>query len=173
MPCPNIANKPCNFLLIKEIMQKEKGSLRYRGLRPLNPTAVSYTTHSGPLTGGNLTLLANSLGTGWQLDARGKILVIEDVGIRGYAIDRDLNHLKQAGAFNGVKAIIFGSFEGGDSFCEKAIETFAKETEVPVFSCNWFGHGPKNKPLPFGCPAWINPLTDKRRSELVIHYDFS
>ena len=34
----------------------------------------------GALCGGNLSLLAASLGTPWEIDTRGKVLFLEDIG---------------------------------------------------------------------------------------------
>ncbi|HVB88280.1 MAG TPA: LD-carboxypeptidase [Candidatus Dormibacteraeota bacterium] len=64
----------------------------------------------GVLLGGCLTLIETSLGTPWELDTRGAILVLEDRGMKPYQVDRALMHLKQAGKFDGVAAILFGDF---------------------------------------------------------------
>jgi muramoyltetrapeptide carboxypeptidase len=47
----------------------------------------------GPLIGGNLSLLIQTLGTEWEIDTRGKILFFEDVNESPYRIDRMLTHL--------------------------------------------------------------------------------
>jgi muramoyltetrapeptide carboxypeptidase len=163
-----------NFRLIKEIMDKKKGTLTYGGLTPLNTSASTQKKICGTITGGCLTLLVNSLGTGWQLSAGDKILMIEDVGVRGYEIDRNLTHLKQSGVLKGVQTIVFGSFlpKDDDKYCPKALETFAREIKIPVFSCNWFGHSFKNYPVPFGCPAKITKQ-EQGVWVLDIDYDFS
>jgi muramoyltetrapeptide carboxypeptidase len=64
----------------------------------------------GELTGGNLSLLASSLGTPYELDAKGKLLFIEDVDEEPYRLDRMLNQLRLAGKFNDCAGIIFGAF---------------------------------------------------------------
>jgi len=174
MPGMLIKQDPYNFYQIQNIMDKEKGTLKYDGLVPMNAQASSQKELCGPVTGGCLTLLVNSLGTAWQLDAKGKILMIEDVGVKGYEVDRYLTQIKQSGALHGVRAIIFGSFipKEGDIFCDKALTTFAQESTIPVFSCDWFGHGFKNYPVPFGCPATIKK-GDSNLWSLEIGYDFS
>lgn len=48
---------------------------------------------TGPLIGGNLSLLVQTLGTEWEVDTRGKILFLEDVNETAYRIDRMLTHL--------------------------------------------------------------------------------
>jgi muramoyltetrapeptide carboxypeptidase len=68
----------------------------------------------GTLLGGCLTLLETSLGTPWELDTQGAILLLEDRGMKPYQVDRALMHLKQAGKFRGVRGIILGDFPDCD-----------------------------------------------------------
>lgn len=65
----------------------------------------------GRLIGGNLTLLASSLGTKFEFDSKDSILFIEEVSEHAYQIDRLLNQLKLAGKFDNLKGIIFGQFK--------------------------------------------------------------
>jgi muramoyltetrapeptide carboxypeptidase len=64
----------------------------------------------GILLGGCLTLLQTTIGTPWEFDARGAILVLEDRGVKPYQVDRMLVHLTQAGKLRGVRGIILGEF---------------------------------------------------------------
>jgi muramoyltetrapeptide carboxypeptidase len=64
----------------------------------------------GVLLGGCLTLIETSLGTPWELETRGSILVLEDRGMKPYQVDRALMHLQQAGKFEGVGGIVLGDF---------------------------------------------------------------
>jgi muramoyltetrapeptide carboxypeptidase len=70
---------------------------------------------SGVLLGGCLTLLQTTLGTPWELDTRGAILLLEDRGVKPYQLDRMLVHLAQAGKFRGVRGIVLGEFPDCDS----------------------------------------------------------
>ncbi len=72
---------------------------------PLIPGSVE-----GLLLGGCLTLVETTLGTPWELDTHGAILVLEDRAMKPYQVDRSLMHLKQAGKFRGVAGIILGDF---------------------------------------------------------------
>jgi muramoyltetrapeptide carboxypeptidase len=65
---------------------------------------------TGTILGGCLTLLQTTLGTPWEFDPRGAILLLEDVGVKPYQVDRMLVHLAQAGKFRGVTGIILGDF---------------------------------------------------------------
>ena len=64
----------------------------------------------GTLLGGCLTLIETALGTPWELDTHGAILVLEDRGMKPWQVDRALMHLKQAGKFRGVSGIVLGDF---------------------------------------------------------------
>lgn len=72
-------------------------------------TLVSGTA-SGPLCGGNLSLLAASLGTPWEIDTKGKILFLEDIGEKPYRVDSMLTQLRNAGKFGDCAGIILGAW---------------------------------------------------------------
>jgi muramoyltetrapeptide carboxypeptidase len=65
---------------------------------------------AGRLLGGCMTLLEATLGTAWELDTRGAILVLEDRAMKPYQVDRVLMHLKQSGKLEGVAGIVLGEF---------------------------------------------------------------
>ena len=65
---------------------------------------------SGQLIGGNLALLSDLIGTPSDIDTRGKILVIEDIGEYKYNIDRMLWQLKRSGKFDHLAGLIVGGF---------------------------------------------------------------
>lgn len=67
-------------------------------------------TVTGPLVGGNLCLLAHQVGSASDLETRGKILFIEDVGEYLYNIDRMLLQLDRAGKMAGLAGLIVGGF---------------------------------------------------------------
>ncbi len=124
-------------------------------LKPYNKAAVDSGVVKAPLIGGNLVLVETSLATSWQIDARNKILVLEDVMERGYRIDRSLNHLMQAGIFEEAKAVILGNFQcapenDGLLKCDLALKRFAENLNIPVYKTEEIGHGQINNPLIFG-----------------------
>lgn len=92
------------------------------------------------------------MGTSWQLNANGKILLLEDCNERGYKVDRMLFHLYQAGLLKGVKAIIYGDIIGGDekdgqNHVQYALKEIAKIIKIPMFQTKYFGHGMYNYPF--------------------------
>ena len=62
----------------------------------------------GTLYGGCLSILVSLLGTPWEPTTEGKLLFLEDTGVKPYQIDRMLWQLQQAGKLDGVRGIIFG-----------------------------------------------------------------
>ena len=64
----------------------------------------------GRILGGCLTMVQTTLGTPWELDTRGAILLLEDRGMKPWQVDRALMHLKQAGKLRGIAGIILGEF---------------------------------------------------------------
>ena len=75
-------------------------------LRRLRPGQAS-----GPLTGGNLSLVVQTLGTPEQIDATGRILYLEDVAERVDVLERMLNQLLRAGVLSAAAGLVFGSFD--------------------------------------------------------------
>lgn len=65
---------------------------------------------SGILCGGNLSLAAASLGTPWEIDTKGKILFLEDIGEKTYRVDGMLTQLRNAGKFDDCAGIILGAW---------------------------------------------------------------
>ena len=65
---------------------------------------------SGRLVGGNLSMLVNTLGSPYEVDAKDAILLIEDTLEPTYAIDRMLNALRLAGKFADASGIVLGTW---------------------------------------------------------------
>lgn len=69
----------------------------------------------GPVFGGNLTVLAASLGTPFAFDPpAGHILFLDEVGERPYRLDRLLTQFRLAGLLSRAAAIVFGELPGCD-----------------------------------------------------------
>ena len=73
----------------------------------------------GTLRGGNLSLVVQSLGTPWQVDARGRVLYLEDVEEPVYSLDRMLSQLQYAGVLEAASGLLFGAFtKSGNAYQE-------------------------------------------------------
>ncbi len=170
---PDLAHTPDRKLLADLILGR-KGEHTFRGLIPMNAAARIRSEIQGTITGGNLRILQSSLGTSWELRARGKILFIEDVGERGYSVDRMLEQLIQAKIIDkGLKALVFGDFtEGrekdGTELVSLALERFAQRVPYPVLRGLPAGHDTEtNFPVPFNTPCL---LTLGRSAKLSCSY---
>lgn len=104
---------------------------------------------TGPVWGGNLTLLCSLLGTPWMPDVSGGILVLEDVNEPAYKIERMLLQLLHAGVLAQQKAILLGNFcepkpgPHDNGFTLKSAAEFVQHelgTAVPVLMNFPFGH---------------------------------
>ena len=82
------------------------------GPMPLLPGAetLSPGMARGVLCGGNLSLVSASMGTPWQIDARGCILYLEDVSEEVYALERMLYQLRYGGVLDSAAGLVFGAF---------------------------------------------------------------
>ena len=129
----------------------------------VNPEGSPITTlvpgkAKGRLCGGNLSLLAASLGTPYEIDTKGKILFIEEIGERPYKVDGMLTHLRNAGKFNDAAGIILGGFtdcadkEGviGGLTLEDIYQELIAPAGKPTISGVVCGHCTPSMSLPMG-----------------------
>jgi muramoyltetrapeptide carboxypeptidase len=79
---------------------------------PLRGRTLVRGAGNGRILGGCVTLLENTIGTPWEFDPRGAILLLEDVDVEPYQLDRMFLHLLQAGKFQGLRGIVLGEFPG-------------------------------------------------------------
>ncbi|MEG2324023.1 MAG: LD-carboxypeptidase [Anaerovoracaceae bacterium] len=95
---------------------------------PNEPMEIIYPgSAQGILTGGNLSLLLGTLGSPYEVDTRGKILFMEDVGERPYRLDKAFTALALAGKFRDCAGVILGAF----TECEEPpAHTVAKNTVI-------------------------------------------
>lgn len=116
---------------------------------------------AGRLVGGNLSMLAAVCGTRHQLDARGAILVLEEVGEAAYRVDRLLTQLRSAGVFEGVHGIALGTFHkcavppGADWTLRDVLRDELARLDVPVLAGLPIGHAAENCAFVWGTPARI------------------
>jgi muramoyltetrapeptide carboxypeptidase len=130
----------------------------------------------GRLLGGCLSILAAAAGTPWALrpDPDGTILFIEEVDEKPYRVDRMLLQLRLAGAFEGVKGIVFGDMKGcnppasADYTLEDVLRESLSGLGIPVALGLSSGHvtGP-NVTLPFGVGARLRCHGDEARFEVL------
>lgn len=138
-----------------------------------HPVAYPLTTIApgiacGRLLGGNLSMIAAVMGTPFEIDADGIILLIEDVNEPIYRIDRLLTHLRLAGKLAQVAGVLVGDVAGVD---KAALERLLKQTFeplcIPVLAGWRSGHCDPNLTLPMGALVRL----DAGEQRLVLEQD--
>lgn len=115
----------------------------------------------GSIKGGNLSLLCSTIGTEYEIDTKGCIFFVEEIGEPPHKIDRMLNHLKMAGKFKDAAAIVFGQWTNcrDDRHPKYSVYSIMKEIageeKKPCLANLMIGHGKYNITIPLGCKAVI------------------
>lgn len=135
----------------------------------LNPPGIPLVSRvpgnvTGPLVGGNLTSFVDTLGTPFEIDTRGKILVLEETHEPSNTVYRYLNDLKLAGKFNDCIGIIMGECTGcqvayGTSY-EDLINQFIVPLGKPLITNLATGHGQYKAALPIGAMVNLNSINN-------------
>ncbi len=124
---------------------------------------VSPGRAKGPLTGGNLSLVCATLGTPWEIDTKGKILLLEDWREPPFTIDTYLTQLKLAGKFEDAVGVILGEFiqilpdDGPHNHSvDEVIQEVMGDIGRPVVYGLASGHGRQLVTLPLGVECEID-----------------
>jgi len=117
----------------------------------------------GRLLGGCLTILQATMGTPWELDTFGAILVLEDTAMKPYQVDRALMHLLQAEKFRNVRGFLLGDFPNcdppapGSPTVREVCERILAPLGVPIVYGAPIGHTQRAMlTLPLGVHAKLN-----------------
>ncbi|MDH8678921.1 LD-carboxypeptidase [Fusibacter bizertensis] len=138
-------------------------------------------TTSGPIIGGNLSLIAATLGTPYEIDTRGKILFLEETHEPFYVIDRLLTALALAGKFKDCNGIVLGtwtgcraeekkSYKGKDLSLDMIIDEVITPYGKPMINGLYAGHNFPQISLPLG----VNVTLDAKNGTLYYnesHFD--
>jgi muramoyltetrapeptide carboxypeptidase len=122
---------------------------------------------SGPLIGGNLSILCSLIGTPFQPPFRNKILFLEDVDEPPYRVDRMLTHLLNAGVLQTVAGVAVGVCENCTDPKAKTAREYRQsldgvlkerlaQLKVPVVTGLPFGHTRYNATIPVGGKATLD-----------------
>ncbi len=139
---------------LHQILFGPQKSIEFKKLKPLNEAARKVQILKSRIVGGNLTVLQSSLGTPWQFSAKGALIFIEDLGERGYRIDRMLEQFRQAGIFEKCDGILLGDFIGGEepstgkNNFDLVFKRWAKDLKIPVYKGLEAGHAVVQRPVP-------------------------
>ncbi|MED4206137.1 LD-carboxypeptidase [Neobacillus mesonae] len=139
-------------------------------LNPPNIPLVSLVPGNvtGPVVGGNMTTIVDSLGTPFEIDTKGKILLLEEQREPPNKVYRYLNHLKLAGKLSDCIGIIIGEctdcIEAYGKSWDDVIHDFLVPLGKPLIKNLTTSHGVYKTTIPIG--ANIN--LDTRNNKITI-----
>lgn len=116
----------------------------------------------GRLTGGSLKLVVGSLGTPWEIDTRGSILLLEETHEAPYSIDRMLSQLQAAGKFDELVGIGIGALTDCTNPAMRepgalaVLEELLAPLGIPIVCELPFGHADHNLAWAVGSRAAID-----------------
>jgi muramoyltetrapeptide carboxypeptidase len=130
---------------------------------------------SGPLVGGNLSVLCTTIGTPAQPSFENALLFLEDVDEPPYRFDRMLTHLLNAGVLNRLNGVAIGTNKNcedpkrnGANEYRQSLEDVLKERlgrlGIPIVTGLPFGHVQFNATLPVGLMAELDGI----KGELIL-----
>ena len=128
----------------------------------------------GLLTGGNLTVFCNLIGTPYMPDSCGKLILLEDIGEKPYRVDAMLTQLRNAGIFDACAGIILGDFTHCEDAPEKPSLTLNEifddllPRDKPVLKNVHAGHGVDKITLPMNIRYRIKGNTLTALSPAVV-----
>lgn len=108
------------------------------------------------ISGGNLSLIYESIGADNEIETAGKVLFLEEIGEDYYAIDRMMNKLKRVGKLAELEGAIIGDFtniKDGSGYFTRTLEeilfSYLNHIKGPIAFGFPGGHESKNIPLVF------------------------
>lgn len=141
-----------------EVSLNSLHSMLFKGSSSLvsNQGGISGTV-TARITGGNLSLIMDSLGTNNEIETQGKILFIEEIGEDAYRVDRMFQQLLRAGKLENLAGLVVGHFTdigtGKPVFgltYQEIILDIVKQFSYPVGFGFGIGHEPDNFPIVIG-----------------------
>lgn len=117
----------------------------------------------GRLVGGNLSLVAASLGTPWEIETEGNVLFLEDIGEEPYRVDGMLTHLRNAGKLDACAGVALGCWTDcapSDDTPTLSLDEVLVELlgglNCPVLKNIPCGHSLPSMALPLGAKVRLN-----------------
>jgi len=144
---------------MNEVFKQKDPEFLFSGLELLNKKKIKKSkgpiSIEGEVGGGNLTTLISLIGTPGFEGFKEKFLFLEELEEPAYKVRRMLEHLKQSGSLDKVKALIFGHMihtsSNQQELIKKVVIEFCENLEVPSVWGLSSGHEHfENHPLWFG-----------------------
>lgn len=117
----------------------------------------------GELVGGNLSLVRSAIGTKFDLDVKGKILLIEEIDEEPYEVDEILNQLRMARKFDEAAGIVIGDFKNAEPnkrqpslTLDQVVDHYFSQLKIPVVKGFKIGHCEPHFSVPLGALARLD-----------------
>jgi muramoyltetrapeptide carboxypeptidase len=121
----------------------------------------------GPIVGGNVYALCALMGTPYEIQTKGKILMLEDTDLEPWMADNYFCQLRNAGKFDGVLGIVIGEQRNirplphnpiyyADYSFEDVLYYYLKDLGIPVLYGLPLGHTNDMATIPFGANARLD-----------------
>jgi muramoyltetrapeptide carboxypeptidase len=120
-----------------------------------------------PLVGGCLTLLCASIGTPYEFQTEGRVVMVEDLNTEPYLVDTALNHLVRAGKLDKAAGFVFGTAvnlnyqtvpESAESTLsvEEMLDELIAPLGIPAIANVPVGHGKHMATMPLGATVRLD-----------------
>lgn len=165
MPCTGSGWTPFSVRALKRALMSAAPVGRVPFTRERRARVLRPGIGQGPITGGTLSLLASSLGTAYEVETRGRVVFIEDVGEEPYRVDRLMTQLVSAGKLSDAAGIAVGLFTDAEPRHSPGKRTLTLEEVVadrllplgvPILANVAVGHVPNQLTLPYGVEARLD-----------------
>lgn len=157
---------------LQAMVEKKQKNIHIKNPSDSTIKALSHGKATGRLVGGNLAVIASTIGTEYEIDTKDKILFLEDIGEEPYKIDRMLMQLKLAKKFDDSVAIVLCNWNKCE--CDnnaptltlsEVFEQILLPLKKPILCGYYIGHCSPNITIPIGAKACID--TYKKHFEII------
>lgn len=113
---------------------------------------------TGPLLGGNLTLVTSLIGSEYLPSMDGAILFLEDIGEEIYRVDRMFSQLELSGILGRLGGVVFGrctdcKVSNPGFTLDDVLKRYLDPLGIPAFTGSMISHEPNIFTLPVGVNA--------------------
>ncbi|KSU84359.1 MULTISPECIES: S66 peptidase family protein [Fictibacillus] len=161
----NLETPPYNynqFFLATSTFQSPRQIINPPGIPQISRVRGNVT---GEVVGGNLTSFVDNLGTPFEIDTTGKILIIEETHEPINTVYRYLNHLKIAGKFADCAGIVMGECTSCEPAYGVTYEQLIREVMIPLgkplMTNVTTAHGYYKAAIPIGARANLDTVNNR------------
>lgn len=137
--------------------------------------AIGSGVGEGPIVGGNISIICSTLGTPYEIDTNGKVLLLEDLNTEPWIMDHMMAHLRNAGKFDNLAGVVIGECIQCeprqhqpnyyvDTSLEDIFEDYFAPFNIPVLYGLPLGHTKDMATIPHG----VNVSVDANEKSFIV-----